>query len=264
MKHNPRGFFQTLGEDIMTGVKSNFRNVFCGTLVFISLSANTKPEPLKPLPLILNNYNSAIFNSLLSKTTPRLWMIAFPSRTSAYAIILDEKIDYEEGEPGDYEVKSRQHYLKFTLLKNKPRRSHPFDHNQTYNIDLTKEIERYEIPIKGDFAKIIEDAWLRTLKETRYTDKCIMTLDGPTYIFHYDQECRQDFYGMTVQTTELVELGLKLGSLAKSEEKERNSLLKECMKLALNIAKETAPQSLQPTVKTPIESGKAQGTAAGL
>ena len=239
-------------EKKMRRFNSNLRNTLFAGFAFISFSVSSNPEPLKPLPLVRTTYDLAIFNSLLGDESPELWMLAIPSFAPQYAIILDKRIESKDGK-----ANGNKPYLKFSSFKKKLSFDPPFNPKQPYNIDSTKMVECYEIQIEDDFAKIIKTAWLRTLKQTRYTEsKSNTLLDGTTYIFHYCEKQGRDYYGMTtLQSADIVELSSKLTSLAKSTKKERDVLLKECTELALRIINKETPTSAS-TLSPATQSSK--------
>ena len=87
-----------------------------------------------------------------------------------------------------------------------------------------------------------------------------MGLDGTTFVFNYDK-----YYGRIWSPREglcekIVELGDKLGTLVKSEEKDRELIKAQCLELATEIIRTNPSQQVDPIVTTPIDEVEAQGT----
>jgi hypothetical protein len=255
---------QTLGTNNMTVKKSKLMYLFCLTASFISLSVSANSKHLEPLPFIAP---SPVITSLLHGTSPKLWMIVLPSSSTQYAIILDEEDEYKETTTG-YEITNRQFFIKYASFKQRPKIKRQTDRHvgEYEEINISDDIEHYELRLDEGFASTIEEAWASVLIQTKYPENRGYRLGGgTTYVFNCER-----YYGRITSPNSglpamLVELGSKLSLLAKSSDKDRDSIQNQCLEIATNILEQTNPnQALQPTVTTPIESGNEQGTAAEL
>ncbi|MDF7809638.1 hypothetical protein P4E94_19525 [Pontiellaceae bacterium B12219] len=249
----------------MTIIKSKLRYILCLAASFISLSTSANSNHLEPLPFIAP---SPVITSLLHGTSPKLWMIVLPSSSTQHAVILDEEIEYKETVNGEYEITNRQLFIKYASFKQRPKIKRLTDrHVGKYeDINISDDIEHYELHIDEGFASIIEEAWASVLIQTKYPENWGYRLGGgTTYIFNCER-----YYGKTTSPKSgspamLVELGSKLRLLARSSDKDRDAMQNQCIEIATKILEQTNPnQELQPTVKTPVKSGNEQGTAAEL
>jgi hypothetical protein len=141
---------------------------------------------------------------------------------------------------------------------------------QSYDLKYdpsTVEFKVREIPIDKEFSILMEDAWESVLKQTRYKDKNknIFTLDGTSYVFGVDRLCGMTGSPKSGTTLMMINLGEQIEQLVHAEESDREKIRKKCIEMAKAIIEKTTPnQKLDPTVKTPVESGNKQGTAGQL
>ncbi len=217
-------------------------------LSLMPVRTHANPDHLTPCPVYCTTYDAAVFSALLNNTKPRLWMIVWPGRGGQSAVIIDEKIEYEETD-NSYEVKSRQLFLKYVAFKNKYSPHHiPWSYNPDdhYNVDMSNDLERCEIPIDIDFSTTMESAWSRVLSTTKYSDGYN---DGSSYVFYCDSRfgCT-DYSPGDGLPLKLCDLGEKLCLLAQSKNEDRDSLTQQCLELAATIKKTTNPnQGMDPT-----------------
>lgn len=229
-----------------TDKESVLRCFLCGILLsFVPISNADQDAHLEPLPISRTGYEVALYNSLLGKKSPHLFMIVAPSLKPQYAIFITSRDEYEESENSPWtepELKSRQWFLEYVSFKHRLMCKRPVDPMHTYDVDLTNDIERKEIDIDDEFSSLMTEAWLSVLRETRYPSlkKRQTQLDGTIYIFKCDHDAQfHRYYGMTDSSSDvnLVELGLKLVSLAKSKEEDKGLIEKQCLELASHILK---------------------------
>ena len=205
--------------------------VFWLVFIFCTLLANAYPNHLEPVL----GFAEGVHRSLISEKDPRLWMFVLPQKNTQYAVILNERVERD----GNDEVKARQWVLEYARLKKKiPTRK--LSTSETEELVSSRELEQYHLVVTGKFAAKIKEAWLGVLKQTRYPEKRIIAWNGTAYVFYYRRDRYGAYYGQTTslktgQPAMLVELGLKLGSLAKSEEKDREFVQKQCLDLASQI-----------------------------
>lgn len=223
----------------MSGIQIKFRReILCLILIFCTLAANANRDHLRPVPpLCFGGYEEAVLTSLISEQDPRLWMVVFPRKESQYAVILNERTEYDEND----EMKERKWVLEYSRLKQKiPVKK--LSASDIHALIHSRELEQYHLVVTEEFSRKIEEAWLSVLRKTRYPDEPL--LFGKTFVFYSRREGFGGHYGLISSPKNgppamLVELGLKLGSLAKSEEKDREGIQKQCLEIASNIVQES-------------------------
>lgn len=164
-----------------------------------------------------------------------LFMLVLPAREKEHAVILES--EYEE-DSTTYEITNTLWTIEYVFPKEKIARD--VLEKAAQNIELaTQDIElvRHRVEITKDFAKIIRDAWISVVKQTRYDDDQGIVLHGTGYFFKAD-----NYFGETNSNAEgppkkLIELGLLLESFAVAKEDDRETIKKQCVELAMELKK---------------------------
>jgi hypothetical protein len=199
-------------------------------------------EPIRPYSTVGIGYGTgqAVFKALVADRRPVLWMIEWPSFSPPSAVMLRHEIEYDRNDNRPLQVRKvirEQWSLDHAALKRLEEKTLG-DGRKVLDIKPAEDVELGGTTVPKDFAKGIEDAWLSVLELTRYgEDRRPGGLDGTTFEFCYDD----DLFGQTWSPETglpamLVDLGRKLRTIARSDEKSKEPLLKEADALAHKIA----------------------------
>jgi hypothetical protein len=172
-------------------------------------------------------------------------MISRPSFSPEYAVVLLHEVKYanRDKDPFDPKILSENWVLRYVEAKKKIYRLKELKGGRlSLDIQKTKEVNKFQVAVDKDFAGLIKSAWEIVLKQTRYPEDEITGLDGTTFHFY----CSPWFYGATWSPSSglhamMVELGDKLGTLARAKEQaEKDTLMAACRLLAEKIKVTTA------------------------
>jgi hypothetical protein len=210
------------------------------------------PNHLEPIaPYDPDGYNQAVFKSLVGKRPfVTLWMIEQPSFSPECAVLLGRGADFDPN--ASYrspirQVARDQWMIEYVVAKKQIWRYGRADVNMPVPcFKLTEEVERYRTTVTKDFAETMLAAWRSVLKTTRYPDERWPGADGTTFQFY----CGYEYFGKTWSPDSglpamLVDLGHKLGELARPGAKNKKSLQRQALDLARKITQEAASQQKQ-------------------
>ncbi len=224
-------------------------------LCMLIQGAQANPNHLEPLPpynyyldRVGYDIGQAVFTALIDRKRPVLWMIEWPSFSPPSAVMLRRQVEYDPND--DSPLQGRRVKRELWLLDHvavKPLKwktlgkgSNPPDIKPSEDVELSRTI------VTTDFGKAVQEAWLNTLQLTRYAEDRRTGLDGTTFIFCYED----DIFGYTWSPNTclpamLMNLGRKLREIARSDEKNKEQLLKEADSLARRIAKEAEAEQIK-------------------
>jgi len=219
-------------------------------VLIVAVQANPNHlEPIPPYHPIDSGYGQTVFTSLIGQAWASTWMIERPSFSREYAVILYGRHEYDPN--GTRSAERREAVRTRWVIEHvAPRKmiwgSKPFgDLGSGFDVQPTPDVEKHHAYITKDLAEVVQEAWWGTLALTRYAEQSPRRPDGTTLQFYCGGrfgETRSPGSGLPAQ---LAELGRKLGAIALSEERNRESLLKEADTLARQIAKDAEAEQLK-------------------
>ncbi len=199
-------------------------------------------------------YTRAVVTSLIGKQRTLLWMVAQPSFSPEYAVVL-KQTEYEQDSAApltNRQAKRRQWVIEYAVAEEKIWQSREIGGGLSEpDIKPTEDVSRHQVVVTRDFAMKIRDAWLGVLKLTKHPHKPSLGIDGITFLFY----CHCNFVGEIWTPriglpAELFELGRKLGEVARSGESDREVLKEQCLDLAASIVREANAQQDDATIRS--------------
>lgn len=219
-------------------------------LCALSQKVEANPNYLEPIRAYDDTgYDEAVFKSLIGDAPASLWMIERPSFSREYAVILRREVEYDPNDtrPAPLRrVAREQWFVVYATPKEMIWRYKRVDSYQlVLDIEPTKDVETQCIPVTREFAQTVEKAWWNVLQLTRTHEGYYRGLDGTTLQFGCGYLSGETWSPKTGLPAMLADLGRKLGTLARSNEQERASLLAEAESLARKIAKEADTEQVK-------------------
>lgn len=202
-----------------------------------------------------NSYREAMFTSLIGKGwLPDMWMIETPSSSREYAVIIRVLADGPnkprppEGTPRRWVVEyvaPKEKIWNWREVANTGPTAGVRGNMLVPDIRPTKNVEGHRIQVTEDFATAVHGAWQSTLLLTRYPEEPRRGRDGTTLEFYSHGLFGYTWSPQTGLPAMLADLGHKLGTLAQSDEKDREPLLAEAESLARKITKEAEAEQIK-------------------
>ncbi|MAS93571.1 MAG: hypothetical protein CMO55_10300 [Verrucomicrobiales bacterium] len=201
---------------------------------------------LEPIPAYdPDGYDIAVYQSLIGKRYPELWMIGKPSFSPEYAVLLYETVDESRevkvSDDGPLSITTGPtiwilEYVKARKQIWKWNDEADEDGYIRLDIRVTDDLERKKIQVSEEFAIYMRAAWESVLEDTRYTKLQYRGCDGATFQFY----CHHNLFGEIWTPAGgipgmLTSLGHELITLASAEEKDRTEREKKCLTLATTI-----------------------------
>ena len=198
--------------------------------------APSHPDHLEPIPgYDPDGDDQAVFRSLLGIELAAAWMVAKPSSSPEYAVILRHST--KSGSPFDQRPESQRWVLEYVEAKRQIGRwRDPEERATGLDCNVTKDLKKKSVEITPEFAAAILSALESVLRKTRYSEDFYWELDGSTYQFY----CQYGLFGQiqapsTGLPRMITDLGLELCAVAKADEKDRKKHTEKSLKLTSAI-----------------------------
>ncbi len=198
------------------------------------------PTPNHLLPLQSDDpysYHRATAMSLVGRQRALLWMIAYPSFSPEYAVVIRqiEAATNNVGSAEDKLLEQGQWIVEYVEVKNKIWGN---SGQILSDAEVSENVKRWQVPVTEDFAMNIREAWVRVLKLTRPpTRRGLSGKDGTTFEFYaYPNLSGQTWSPTTVLPKNFVKLGHRLRDLAWSLPEDREALQVLCVHRASVLA----------------------------
>jgi hypothetical protein len=219
-------------------------------LCVLAQKMQANPNHLEPIRAYDHfGYDEAVFKSLIGEASASLWMIERPSFSREYAVILRREVEYDSNDTRPAPLKRvtrEQWFVVYVTPKEMVWRFKRIDnYREELDIRATEDVETQCIPVTRDFAQTMEKAWWNVLQLTRTSADHDQGPDGTTLQFCCGYLSGEIWSPETGLPAMLADLGRKLGTLARSDEKERSPLLAEAESLAHKIAKEAEAERVK-------------------
>lgn len=215
-------------------------------LVGSTLADGANPNHLEPIAAYdPDGYDQAVFNALIGKQRPVLWMVCKPRFRPEYAVILrTEPLNPTAQSPSLWD-QTRKWTLEVATATQPiwHWKDYSLDYHGPLELDLRRnvKVDRKMLEIDRSFAQEIGKAWEGVIRKTRYAEKRWRGFDGVTYQFYYDY----GYFGETWSPdtgvpAALVDLAEHLKNVVESGAGKRKALLAEALRKAKNLQADAA------------------------